>query len=107
METREKVQLMSASEVDRTLVRLAHEILEKTADPKQLVLVGIKRRGVPLADRLARKMPSIGTSARGDTSTASRARPAARHENFRSNCIMVAFPENPELHTGCHEVAEE
>ena len=30
--TREKAQLMSASEIDRTLVRLAHEVLEKTAD---------------------------------------------------------------------------
>lgn len=59
METRQKVQLMSASEVDRTLVRLAHEILEKTADVDQLVLVGIKRRGVPLADRLARKIGEI------------------------------------------------
>ena len=38
--TREKAQLMSASEIDRTLVRLAHEILEKSADlDKQ---VGIK-----------------------------------------------------------------
>jgi len=44
---REKRQLMSASEMDRTLVRLAHEILEKSADLNQLAFVGIKRRGVP------------------------------------------------------------
>ena len=56
---REKRQLMSASEMDRTLVRLAHEILEKSADLNQLAFVGIKRRGVPLARRLADKIGSL------------------------------------------------
>ncbi len=56
---REKKQLMSASEIDRTLVRLAHEVLEKTADLQQLAFVGIKRRGVPLAERLASKIESL------------------------------------------------
>ncbi len=56
---REKKQLMSASEIDRTLVRLAHEVLEKTADVQQLAFVGIKRRGVPLAQRLAAKIDSL------------------------------------------------
>jgi pyrimidine operon attenuation protein/uracil phosphoribosyltransferase len=56
---REKKQLMSASEIDRTLVRLAHEVLEKTADLQQLAFVGIKRRGVPLAERLAAKIESL------------------------------------------------
>jgi pyrimidine operon attenuation protein/uracil phosphoribosyltransferase len=57
--TREKLQLMSASEIDRTLVRLAHEILEKTADLDQLAFIGIRRRGVPLAQRLARKIEAL------------------------------------------------
>ena len=57
--TREKAQLMSASEVDRTLVRLAHEILEKNGDLDKLAFVGIRRRGVPLAQRLARKIESL------------------------------------------------
>ena len=56
---REKKQLMSASEIDRTLVRLAHEVLEKTSDLGQLAFVGIKRRGVPLAQRLAAKIKSL------------------------------------------------
>ena len=55
----EKAQLMSASEIDRTLVRLAHEILEKTEDPSKLAFIGIRRRGVPLAQRLAGKIESI------------------------------------------------
>lgn len=54
--TREKRQLMSASEIDRTLVRLAHEILEKTEDLDRLAFIGIRRRGVPLATRLAGKI---------------------------------------------------
>jgi pyrimidine operon attenuation protein/uracil phosphoribosyltransferase len=50
---------MSASEMDRTLVRLAHEVLEKSADLDKLAFVGIRRRGVPLAERLARKIESL------------------------------------------------
>ena len=57
--TREKAQLMSASEIDRTLVRLAHEILEKTKDLDQLAFIGIRRRGVPLAQRLAKKIEAL------------------------------------------------
>ena len=59
MPTREKAQLMTASEIDRTLVRLAHEILERAKDPSQLVFIGIRRRGVPLAQRLAKKIESL------------------------------------------------
>jgi pyrimidine operon attenuation protein/uracil phosphoribosyltransferase len=58
-ETREKSQLMSASEIDRTLVRLAHEILERTEDLGKLAFIGIKRRGVPLATRLAAKIKDL------------------------------------------------
>src|SRR5258705_6095300 len=56
---REKSQLMSASEIDRTLVRLAHEILEKSQDLDKLAFIGIRRRGVPLAQRLGRKIESL------------------------------------------------
>lgn len=65
---REKSQLMSASEIERTLVRLAHEIMEKGNGATNLALVGIRRRGVPLAQRLAaiiqrneRKQVPVGT----------------------------------------------
>ena len=62
-EVREKTQLMSASEIDRTLVRLANEILERNNGLAGVVLVGIRRRGVPLAERLARKMAEIEKTA--------------------------------------------
>ena len=54
-----KGRLMSASEIERTLVRLAHEIVEKSNGSENLVLVGIKRRGVPLAERLGKLIASI------------------------------------------------
>jgi len=50
---------MSASEVERTLIRLAHEILEKNNGVEDLALVGIRRRGVPLAERLAKIIQRI------------------------------------------------
>jgi pyrimidine operon attenuation protein/uracil phosphoribosyltransferase len=56
---REKAQLMSASEIERTLVRLAHEIVEKNNGNTNLGLVGIKRRGIPIAQRLARIIERI------------------------------------------------
>ena len=51
---RQKAQLMSASEIERTLVRLAHEIVEKNNGVEGLGLVGIRRRGVPIAERLGK-----------------------------------------------------
>ncbi len=57
--TREKSQIMSASEIDRTLVRLSHEILEKSDDLNSLAFIGIRRRGVPLAERLSQKIEGI------------------------------------------------
>src|ERR1700756_751166 len=54
-----KGRLMSGSEIERTLVRLAHQIVEKNNGVENLVLVGIKRRGVPLANRLAALIQQI------------------------------------------------
>jgi pyrimidine operon attenuation protein/uracil phosphoribosyltransferase len=56
---REKSRLMSSSEIERTLVRLAHEIVEKNNGSDDLTLVGIHRRGVPLARRLAKLLETI------------------------------------------------
>ena len=56
---REKAQLMSASEMERTLLRLAHEIVEKNGGVEDLGLIGIRRRGVPLAERLGKLIGRI------------------------------------------------
>jgi len=59
VEVQQKAQLMSASEVERTLIRLAHEILEKNNGVDDLALIGIRRRGAPLAERLAKIIQRI------------------------------------------------
>jgi pyrimidine operon attenuation protein/uracil phosphoribosyltransferase len=51
---RQKAQLMSASEIERTLIRLGHEIIEKNDGAAGLAFLGIRRRGVPIAQRLAK-----------------------------------------------------
>ena len=51
---REKGRLLSGSEIERTLVRLAHEIVERNHGATNLGLVGIKRRGVPIAERIGK-----------------------------------------------------
>lgn len=55
----EKNQLMTATEIDRTVQRLAHEIVEKSGGTANLALIGIRRRGVPLASRIALAMRGI------------------------------------------------
>ena len=45
--------LMSATDIDRALVRVAHEIVERNNGAEHLVLVGMQTRGVPLATKLA------------------------------------------------------
>lgn len=54
-----KSQIMDSDEVKRTLVRMAHEITEKNKGVKNLCLVGIKRRGIPLAKQLAENIKQI------------------------------------------------
>jgi len=53
---REKTKLMDATAMDRALTRIAHEIIERNQGIKKVVLLGIQRRGVPLAKRLAAKL---------------------------------------------------
>ena len=59
MALRQKAQLMSASEIERTLIRLAYEIVEKNGGVDALGLVGIRRRGVPIAERLGKIVARI------------------------------------------------
>ena len=52
-EFRLKAQVMSEPEVRRALLRIAHEIVEHNKGTEDLVIVGIRTRGAPLADRIA------------------------------------------------------
>lgn len=47
------VQLLDAGDIRRALVRIAHEIVERQKGTRDLLLVGVRTRGVPLAERLA------------------------------------------------------
>jgi pyrimidine operon attenuation protein/uracil phosphoribosyltransferase len=54
-----KAQIMDKNTIERTLTRISHEIIEKNHGIENIVLVGIRTRGVPLAERLASKIKSI------------------------------------------------
>ena len=46
-------QILSADDIRRAVTRIAHEIAERNEGVREVVLVGIRRRGVPLAERIA------------------------------------------------------
>ncbi|MGI6333600.1 MAG: bifunctional pyr operon transcriptional regulator/uracil phosphoribosyltransferase PyrR [Saccharofermentanales bacterium] len=56
---KQKAILMDAMMMDRALTRIAHEVVEKNKGIDKLYLVGIQRRGVPLAKRIAEKIAAI------------------------------------------------
>ena len=53
-------ELLSAADVTRTVARIAHQIIEKTADAEHVVLIGIPTRGTVLAARLADAVAEFG-----------------------------------------------
>lgn len=60
METlRLKASLLDEKAINRTLIRISHEIIEKNKGTKDIVLVGIKRRGYPIAQRIAKNIENI------------------------------------------------
>ncbi len=54
-----KALLMDSAAMDRALTRIAHEILERNKGLDRICLIGIQRRGVPLARRIAAKISEI------------------------------------------------
>ena len=54
-----KSQIMNEEDINRTLIRLAHQILEKNNGAQDICLIGIKTRGVPLAQRIADNIEKI------------------------------------------------
>ena len=55
-----KAYIMDSAAVNRALARISHEIIERNGDSDDICLVGIMRRGAPLADILASKIESLG-----------------------------------------------
>ena len=65
MGSSKRVRVLDAPSIDRSLTRIAHEILERNKGPRSVDLVGVQTRGVPLARRLAARLGAIeGASAR-------------------------------------------
>ncbi|QZY57133.1 bifunctional pyr operon transcriptional regulator/uracil phosphoribosyltransferase PyrR [Crassaminicella profunda] len=54
-----KANIMDEKAIQRATTRIAHEIIEKNKGIENIVLVGIKTRGVPLANRIAEKIEKI------------------------------------------------
>lgn len=54
-----RAEIMDQAAVERALVRIAHQIVEKDKTTEGLCLVGIRTRGVPLAERLAENLQRI------------------------------------------------
>ncbi len=53
---REKAEILDAEGIRRAITRIAHEIIEKNGGAENLVVVGILRRGVPIAERLQERL---------------------------------------------------
>ncbi len=56
---KEKAQILDKEGIRRSLTRIAHEIIERNKGTDNLTLVGIRRRGVPLAERLVERIRDI------------------------------------------------
>ena len=59
MSSREKAQVLDETGLDRALTRIAHEIVEQAGGGQDIALVGIKTRGVTLAQRIGAKIAAI------------------------------------------------
>jgi pyrimidine operon attenuation protein/uracil phosphoribosyltransferase len=59
MSVLEKAVIMNAKDVARALKRMAHEILEAHKGTENLVLMGVQRRGVPLAQRIREAVKQV------------------------------------------------
>ena len=59
MMLKEKAEIVDADGLRRIVTRIAHEIVERNKGVEDLVVVGIRRRGVPMAHRLAAKIESL------------------------------------------------
>lgn len=57
-----KSTLMDDGAVQRALTRISHEIIERNADEQEICIIGIMRRGIPLAKIIAEKLQSLGQS---------------------------------------------
>jgi pyrimidine operon attenuation protein/uracil phosphoribosyltransferase len=60
---REKARIMDATAMKRAIQRIAHEIIEKNKGTSNIVMIGIQRRGVPIANMLAEHIGEVENTA--------------------------------------------
>ena len=56
---KQKAQLMDDKAIGRAITRISHEIIERNKGIEDIVLVGVKTRGVPIANRICKKIEQI------------------------------------------------
>ncbi|MBD3235258.1 MAG: bifunctional pyr operon transcriptional regulator/uracil phosphoribosyltransferase PyrR [Candidatus Eisenbacteria bacterium] len=59
MNLRRKALIMNPDEMRRAIVRISHEIVEANSGVADVILVGIRKRGVPLAERIRKQITAI------------------------------------------------
>ena len=59
MQNPQRKQIVDSESLNRSITRLAHEILERNHGAENLVVIGIRTRGVPLAQRIIAKIEEI------------------------------------------------
>ena len=59
MELKEKAKILDSKGIEKAVVRISHEILEKNKGTKDLIIVGIRNRGEYLAQRIVRAIEKI------------------------------------------------
>jgi pyrimidine operon attenuation protein/uracil phosphoribosyltransferase len=109
---REKAQILDAAAMNRAVTRIAHEIVERNKGVQDVVLVGLRSRGVDLAQRIASKLQEIEgvtvpvgaldiTLYRDDVGVASAGRPVVRRTEipFSVNGKKVVLVDDV-LYTG-------
>jgi pyrimidine operon attenuation protein/uracil phosphoribosyltransferase len=61
----EKTQILSENDIDRVVKRISHEIVEKNKGSESLVFIGVQKRGIPLASRIAENISKFEGTSRG------------------------------------------
>ena len=56
---KEKASILNENDIERILKRISHEIIERNKGSKNLVFIGIQKRGVPLAGRIAKNIEEL------------------------------------------------
>ena len=89
-----KAEIMDASAMQRALTRIAFQIIEKNHGVKDIILAGVRTRGVPLAERIANKIGEVGGS-KPDVIELDISQ--LRDDLPRDNQKVISYPDIPSL----------